>query len=146
MAGASRDITFQFPHSRQQESGYRAGTGSSPWKSLQWYFLKSQRKTSSSEGSSGVCPKNSLEDSSLAESFSRDETKSEKVPKTVSLYKKKTQNTICKNQYVINGKSDDETEGDLGQGVCLLLISYQSEGLKPRMYLLNLQENEELLL
>lgn len=141
---ASRDITFQFPHSCQQESSSRAGTGSSPWKSLQWYFLKSQRKTSSSEGSSGVCPENpvawnSLEGSSLAESLIGDETKSKEVPKAVSFYK----NAICKNQYVINGKPDDVTEGDLGRGGCLRLMSYQSESPKTRIGSLNLQEKEE---
>lgn len=76
--GAFRDITFQFPHSSQQESDCRAGTGSSPWKSLQWHFLKSERKTSSSEGSSGVCPKSpvaSLKAPAWPESLIRDETK-----------------------------------------------------------------------
>lgn len=52
----SLDIAFQFPHAGLQASGYRAGTGSSPWKSLQWHFRKSRRKTSSSEGSSGFHP------------------------------------------------------------------------------------------
>jgi hypothetical protein len=77
-------------HTLQQESGCWAGTGNSLWKSLQWHFLKSTRKSSSSEGSSALYPENSIAWSQCRPGLrlTGDETKQQhKDPKVVSLYK-----------------------------------------------------------
>lgn len=77
-------------HTLQQESGCRAGTGNSLWESLQWHFLKSTRKSSSSEGNSPLYQRTY----SVAWSQRRpglrltgDETKQHNVPKVGSLYR-----------------------------------------------------------
>lgn len=76
-------------HTMQQESGCWAGTGNGLWKSLQWHFLTSTRKSSSSEGNSALYPKNSIAWSQCRPGLrlTGDETEQHKVPKVVSLYK-----------------------------------------------------------